>query len=787
MPLGLTRHLQRSGRLAMLPLLALPLALLLWLLARPLLQPLEAALEDRLLRATAQPLVANELALIDIDDASLRALQPQLGDWPYPRSVYALLLDYLRDAGAELVVFDLVLSGTREGDAALARAMALGPPTVLAAAGHQQDTGLLELQPAELAMLRRQAMPAGGAAQPWGALTLPAPALLLSAPPGSLGLITAPLDGDGVLRRLPLWHRFQGQVLPVLPLAALQRQGRPLPDWHRDAQGRVQLRLPSRLDGVLPLSWAHLMQAALGAIDDPEQRRLLRGRTVFIGSSAFFADAVSTPQGRLSGGTLMASAYALLARQQVLAPAGALWSGVLLLLACGPALLGCRAAGPQGRRLAAHSLLALLLMLALAWALVRQALLMPPLLLPLTVLLLALLLAALAQQRWHALTERQLRHEREMADAANQAKTRVLAHVSHEIRTPMNAVLGMAEILARTELSAEQRRYVQVFQQAGQQLFELINDLLDNAKIEAGKLGLAPHAFELAELLGQQIELLRPRAEAQGLWLRLAITPEARGWVWGDAQRVAQILANLVGNAIKFTRQGGVEVHAWRAADGRLALSVQDTGIGIAPEQHERIFQPYAQAHAETAREFGGTGLGLAITRSLVELMGGQISLSSTPGAGSRFELQLDLPPHPAPQHAAAPRHEPGQALAPLRLLLCEDNEVNVLVISAMLQPLGHQIELASDGEQALRMLQQGRYDLVLMDLQMPALDGLEATRRWRACEAAEGRRRTPIIAFTANAFASDVALSLEAGCDAHLSKPIGRQALLQALARWAT
>jgi len=788
MQLGLSPHLQRLGQLARLPLLALPLALLICTLAQPLLRPLEQGLEDRLLRATARPLQAGELALIDIDDASLRALQPQLGDWPYPRSVYALLLDYLRDAGVELVVFDLVLTGARAGDEALAHAIALGPPTVLAAAALQQDKTPMELQPAEMAMLRRQAMVAGGAAQPWDALTLPAPALLGSAPPGSLGLISAPLDGDGVLRRLPLWHRYQGQVLPALPLAALQRRGTPLPDWHKDAQGRVQLKLAARLDGVLPLNWAHVMQAALGAIDDPEQRRLLRGRTVFIGSSAFFADAVSTPLGRLSGSALMASAYVLLARAQVLAPAGALWSGVLLLLAWAPALGGCRAARPHWRRLAGFSLLALLLMLALAYGLVQQALLMPALLAPLTVLLLGLLLAAAAEQRWHALTERQLRHEREVAEAANQAKTRFLAHVSHEIRTPMNAVLGMAEILAGTALDAEQRRYVQVFQRAGQQLFELINDLLDNAKIEAGKLGLAPHAFELGELLSQQIELLRPRAEAQGLWLRLTLAPEAQGWVWGDAQRVAQILVNLVGNAIKFTRQGGVDVQAWRAEDGRLGLSVQDTGIGIAPEQHERIFQPYAQAEAQTAREFGGTGLGLAITHSLVELMGGQISLTSTPGEGSRFELRLDLPARPAPARASqAPRPEPGQPQAALQLLLCEDNEVNALVIEAMLQPLGHRIELASDGELALAKLQQGRYDLVLMDLQMPRLDGLEVTRRWRAIEAAQGRRRTPVIALTANAFASDVAQSLAAGCDAHLSKPIGRQALLQALARWAT
>lgn len=787
--------------------LALPLALCVIVMAQgsgPL-RPLDLALEDGLLRLTAQPLRVDELALLDIDDDALREMQPALGDWPYPRSVYALLLDYLQQVGARRVVINLVLSGEREGDAELAQALRTGPPSVLAAAGLQLEAAPSALPSEEQVVLKAlawSAAPPGTPSLSWNALMLPATPLLREAPAalGRVGLVSSPLDSDGLLRRQPLWHRYQGQVLPALPLAVLLQEQperlQALQRWPLDAQGRVQLKLPSRLEGLPELSWGRLMRAALGQGEDPGLRESLRGRTVFVGSSAYFADAVSTPQGRLSGSAFVATAAALLARGQVLAPAGLAWAVVLLLLAAVPGVLHARSRAMQAQQrwglLLGSTALSLTLLLGLAVWLVQSQLLLPSLLGPLATLVLALMLAGLAEQRWQSLRHRELRHAREVAEAANQAKTQFLAHVSHEIRTPMNAVLGMAEILARTELNAEQRRYVQVFQGAGQQLFALINDLLDNAKIEAGKLSLSPHALHLGELLRQQIDLQQGRARERGLSLELCCTDEVEAWVWGDAQRLAQVLANLLSNAIKFTRQGGVHLEVRRLEPGRWSLAVQDSGIGIPPAMQERIFQPYTQADASISREYGGTGLGLAISRSLVQMMGGQLSLSSVPGQGSRFELNLLLPAQPAPAPGELPPASAASAplaprrLRPLRLLLCEDNEVNVLVIEAMLAPLGHAIEVAGDGEQALACLQRGTYDLVLMDVQMPVLDGLEVTRRWRAIEVEMARPRLPILALTANAFARDVEQCLAAGCDAHLSKPIGLQALEQALERWA-
>lgn len=274
-------------------------------------------------------------------------------------------------------------------------------------------------------------------------------------------------------------------------------------------------------------------------------------------------------------------------------------------------------------------------------------------------------------------------------------------------------------------------------------------------------------------------------ARVKGLAMACIVDPRLPLWRHGDPLRLRQVLLNLLGNAIKFTPRGSVSLRLWRIDESMVGLSCTDTGIGIAAELHERIFRPYEQASAHTAREFGGTGLGLAITRSLVELMQGTIGLQSAPGEGSCFTLTLRLPAIATPpgEHRRLSAAAPSRAL---RLLLCEDNEVNVMLIDAMLSPLGHRIEVAADGEQALQRLAVERFDLVLMDMQMPVLDGLAATRAWRQREAAAARgTRLPIIALSANAFDSDVQQCLAAGCDAHLAKPISLPLLLQTLARW--
>lgn len=800
------------------PWLAVPAALALWaLLSLTGAQPrIDRAWGDLLLRAAAPPAPAPTSVVVDIDDASLRALREPLGDWPYSREVYAVLLDYLGQVGARLVVFDIVFAGGREGDARLAQALRTGPPVVLAAAG-LNPRAAVELVPASAA--EQRALARLGMAQqpglPWDGLTAPTEALLEAlTEPASLGVISTTLDDDGLLRRLPLLHQVQGRTLPSLALAARlradgargwQREGDALVAgprrWPVDAQGRLRLRLPLMEapgagdvghEGGLPrVPWQRLMRAALGEVDDDALARLLAGRSVFVGSSAFFADEVMTPQGRLAGAAFNAAVFEALGREPLalLRDRGpVVWALTGLLFGLGSLPLWLR-------RQALAAGLGVAGLLLLPWAGALAGVLATPA--PGAMLLgLALLFTALEHERHARQRERELTRERELADARSRAKTELLAHVSHEMRTPMNAVLGISDILARSPLRPEQAHQVEVLAHAGRQVFALINDLLDNARIESGRLELASHPFNLVDLVELQLELLRERAQAQGLWLRVFARTEATGWVLGDQQRVAQIVTNLVGNALKFTRTGGVTVELTREPSqdgpgglqaGRVQISVQDTGIGIAPDRLERIFQPFAQADASIAQEFGGTGLGLSITRSLARLMGGEVAVQSRLGEGSRFVVSLDLPDARPPQgdfiEPRADRIAPSRSLS---LLLAEDNEVNVLVIEGMLAPLGHRITRAADGEQALQALRAEVFDLVLMDMLMPVLDGLSATRQWRAFEAAEGLPRTPIVALTAHAFDTDVQQSLAAGCDAHLTKPISLAALLQALAKYA-
>ena len=372
------------------------------------------------------------------------------------------------------------------------------------------------------------------------------------------------------------------------------------------------------------------------------------------------------------------------------------------------------------------------------------------------------------------------------AEAANRAKSSFLATISHEIRTPLNGVLGMAQVMAAEELSPPQRERLGVIRESGETLLAILNDVLDLSKIEAGKLDLEVAEFDLASLVASAHDAFSGVAERKAVNLVLAVTPEVRGRYRSDPTRLRQILYNLVSNALKFTDAGEVCLAASREGDD-VVLEISDTGLGMAPEVLTRLFQKFEQADASTTRRFGGTGLGLAICRQLAELLGGVITVTSTEGKGSIFRVVLPLE-RTGDETAEAPGEEQAGALAleperQLRVLAAEDNSVNQLVLKTLLQQVGIDVFVVGDGQQALDAWREHDWDLILMDVQMPVMDGPTATGAIRAEEFRAGRARTPIIALTANVMAHQTAQYLAAGMDSFVAKPIDAAKLFEAIA----
>ncbi|MBI4984917.1 MAG: response regulator [Rhodocyclales bacterium] len=385
--------------------------------------------------------------------------------------------------------------------------------------------------------------------------------------------------------------------------------------------------------------------------------------------------------------------------------------------------------------------------------------------------------------------ESELVAAREAALAGSRAKSEFLATMSHEIRTPMNGIVGMAQLLAETPLSAEQRSFARTITDSARALLKILNDILDYSKIEAGKLDIEVADVDLRTLLAELAALLAPTAQQKGLDFRCAVAAAVSPCVRADAGRLRQVLLNLCSNAVKFTDAGAVELWVGpAAAAATLRFEVRDTGIGIPADKRELLFSPFAQGDASTTRRYGGTGLGLSISRRLVELMTGRIGVDANPGGGSVFWFEIPaaasvtLPMAPAAELPAAELPAPSQ---PLRILIVEDNAINQTVAMKMLARLGCCGEVAADGAVALDALRQRAFDLVLMDCDMPVMDGFEATRRLR--DAATGVRncRIPVIALTAGAMAGDRERCLAAGMDDYLAKPIQMRDLAAMLERY--
>ncbi|WP_255500698.1 ATP-binding protein [Caulobacter sp. 17J80-11] len=373
---------------------------------------------------------------------------------------------------------------------------------------------------------------------------------------------------------------------------------------------------------------------------------------------------------------------------------------------------------------------------------------------------------------------------RREAENANRAKSVFLANMSHEIRTPLNGVIGVADVLASRPLAAPERELVDTIRASGANLRRLLADILDLARVESGKLEIAREPFHLGEAVRTAAALAQPEADEKGLALEVEVDADCEGLVEGDALRVRQVLTNFLSNAVKFTPAGRVRLSARRTADG-VRLSVSDTGAGLTPEQMARVFERFQQADGSITRRYGGAGLGLAISRELAGLMGGELGAESTPGRGATFWLHLPVTPAAAEAVGPTPATaspEPAEARR-LKVLSADDHPTNRRLVELLLEASGAELVSVEDGEQALAAFRAEAFDLVLMDMQMPGVDGLSAVRALRQIEAERGAVRTPVLMLSANALPEHIAAGRAAGADGHLAKPLTAADLYAAVA----
>ena len=753
-------------------------------------QNLDLQLHDVQARMLAQDVDFSDIVFVDVSEESIRSLEPEIGAWPYSRSVYAKVTEFLRDAGARSITFDIVFSEARPGDEDLADTLAATRGVTLAVLARdftvpsRADNGaLLE----HIAWRKPTAAPA----LQWQQFILPRAMFLWKDKPlADAGVIAVAPDQDGILRRVPLLHQVGDKVLMGLSAATIFA-GMPRPEirydattrqvqigdhaWPTYADGSVRLRFPANQKAMEGFHFSDVFYVAMTMHPDSGISEKIKGRKVFVGSTAeSINDYQNTMFGRTAGLHLLGQVSQLLEKDEVLAPPQLRWDLVLLALAL---LIPIASFQERENRSPLNYAVGFILLLVFIGG-VSSFLYMQKQSTALGFPLLSGLLCFvffLVRRLWRLYNERQrLFYEKLAAEESYKLKSQFISHMTHELRTPLAAIMGFNRLLGESEQGEKsQGQYTKVIDKNSHHLMTLINNMLDQGKIEAGQMKISKAPARIREVVDDVVATLSNMAAEKSLELKALFDDGVPATVDFDAFRLRQVLLNLIGNAIKFTERGFVHVTlSWKA--GQLSIVVADSGAGMSQEVQERIFIPFKQGEDNTQHAFGGTGLGLAISRNLSELMGGSLTVASRLGQGSAFTVRIpaaicadsDLPAVQSTPKIA------GQRLQG-RVLLADDNNDIRDLLTRMLKKQGVTVIAVTDGRQALEKALSEMPDLVLMDLEMPVMDGLTATKQLRNNGFAK-----PIFAMTAHPEGPEVAHALKEGFDGYLEKPVNRDRL---------
>jgi signal transduction histidine kinase/ActR/RegA family two-component response regulator len=758
-------------------------------------QNLDLQVHDVQSRWLAQAVDFRDIIFVDVTEESINLLEPEIGAWPYSRAVYAKVTEFLRDAGARSMTFDIVFAEARPQDEELAAALAGTRGVTLAVLAKEQA---VTASPNAKVLLDNIAWPkpADAPTVAWQQFIMPRQMFVWNGKPiAGTGVIAVVPDSDGVLRRVPLLHQVGDKVLPGLSAATIFA-GESRPEvrydkltrqlhmgnhaWPLDQDGSVRLRFPNNHRSMEGFNFSDVFFAAMGMQSKQEIVEKIKGRRVFIGSTATsLNDYQNTLFGRTAGLHLLGQVNQLLEQGEVLAPPMLRWDMLLLALALLVPIVSFRERENRNPLYYAIGFVLLPVLIGGLSSLLYLAKQSSALGFPLLTGFLAFVFFVV-RRLWRLYNERQrLFYEKLAAEESYKLKSQFISHMTHELRTPLAAIMGFNRLLGEGESGDRSHgQYTKVIENNSHHLMTLINNMLDQGKIEAGQMKISKAPARIRAVVDDVIATVSNMAAEKQMEVQAHFEDSVPATLEFDGFRLRQVLLNLLSNAIKFTHAGHVRVAIGWAND-HLKIQVSDTGPGMTAEVMERIFIPFRQGADNTQHAYGGTGLGLAISRNLCELMGGSLTVASAVGKGSEFSVRI--PALACADDEVAPSQpmlKVGHERLQGRVLLADDNNDIRDLVTRLLKKQGVTVLPVVDGRQAVDLALKEMPDVVLMDMEMPVMDGLTATKLLR-----ERGFTRPIFAMTAHPEGPEVERALKEGFDGYLEKPVNRERLYGILA----